>query len=163
MRATKVAFGVVAAALAVVAFWSADAPAWSFRVDVARSCTASGVHLLVTFANTETNSTQKMNVTVTDQQSSKSSGPVTVMPGHNVTLDIATGLQTVKAGSVVLLASWTNGAQGTDRRTFTYQAFGCDPPPAVPEGLNGIALAVIAAGALSVVVFKRRHAFTGAS
>jgi hypothetical protein len=163
MRATKVAFGVAAAALAVVALWSADAPAWSFHVDVARSCTASGVHLLVTFTNTETNPAQKMNVTVTDQQSSKSSGPVTVMPGHSASLDVATGMPTVKSGSVVLVASWTNGAQGTDRRTFKYQAFGCDPPPAVPEGLNGIALAVIGAGALSVVVFKRRRAFTGAS
>jgi hypothetical protein len=63
----------------------------------------------------------------------------------------------VKAGTIRFAETWTSGATGTDQRGVDYPKFGCDPPPAVPDGLNGVSLLALAALAVPVVAVRRRQ------
>src|SRR5581483_1476602 len=135
-----------AVVLVLVPLWSAPAPAWSYRASVEATCTASGVRLALHFANTESHPTQAMTVTATDLQTSKSVALGSVAPGHTATGNIDTGVPSVKAGKVRVALSWTGAPGAGEQRLLAYPAFGCDPPPAVPEGLDGVTLAAVVGG-----------------
>ena len=149
------ATGVVVGAATLLG--SGTAVAWHVRPSVETTCAAMTVRFVVHFDNTETAATKAMNVTATDLQTGAVVSLGSVAAGQSGTGTIDTGLATVNAGTIRFTETWTSGATGTDQRGVDYPKFGCDPPPAVPDGLNGVSLLALAALAVSVVAVRRRQ------
>ena len=149
------ALAAVGVAFLFVGLTAAPSVAWSFHASVDRTCTASGVQLTVHFANTEPKPSQIMTVSATDTQTNKSVTVGSVAPGKSGQGTIDTALQSVKAGKVRVDMAWASDPKTHDQQLLAYGAFGCDPPPAVPEGLNGWTLAAIVGGVLGVGSWRR--------
>jgi hypothetical protein len=155
MRIAPRAVAAVVIALLPVAVAAVPSGAWSFRASVGRTCTASGVQLTVHFANIEPKAAQVMTVSATDTQTNKSVLLGSVTPGKSGLGTIDTALQSVKAGKVRIDLAWASDPKSHDQRLLSYGAFGCDPPPAVPEGLDGWTLAAIVGGVTGFGVWRR--------
>jgi hypothetical protein len=155
MRNAARAVAAVGVATLLVGLAAAPSGAWSFHASVDRTCTASGVQLTVHFANTEPKPSQIMTVSATDTQTNKSMTLGTVAPGKSGLGTIDTAVQSVKAGKVRLDLGWASDPKAHDQKLLAYGAFGCDPPPAVPEGLNGWTLAVVVGGVVGVGAWRR--------
>jgi hypothetical protein len=161
MRNAARAIAAVGVALVLVALAAVPSGAWSFRASVDRTCTASGVQLVVHFANTEPKGSQVMTVSATDTQTNKSVTLGSVIPGKSGQGTIDTALQSVKAGKVRIDLAWASDPKSHDQQLVQYGAFGCDPPPAVPEGLNGWTLAAVVGGVVGVGAWRRSRTAPG--
>jgi hypothetical protein len=157
MRYVARTLAVLTVAVGAVAVTGGPASAWLFRASVQRTCTASGVRLEFHFTNTEPNAAQAMTVTATDVKSNRSVALGGVGAGQSVTGTIDTSLQSVPAGKIRIDMAWVANPKGHDQDFLSYGAFGCDPPPAVPDGINGWTLAVIVGGTVGVGAWRRRH------
>jgi hypothetical protein len=155
MRNAAGGIAAVGVALLLVGVAAVPSGAWSFRASVDRTCTVSGVQLTVHFANTESKTSQGMTVSATDTQTGKSVTVGAVAPGKSGQGTIDTALQSVKAGKVRVDLAWVSDPKSHDQQLLSYGAFGCDPPPAVPEGLNGWTLAAIVGGVVGVGSWRR--------
>ena len=115
----------------------AEGVLWATDQSASTSCPAEGEGAVIeaTFHNTEPNqSSLAMDVTVKDQQTSKSVTMGTVKGGETKTVKIETGKETLKAGSVTFSLKWSDGHSGTDSRTASYKAvsYCIKPTPTTP-------------------------------
>jgi hypothetical protein len=150
------AAGIVAVGTSTL-LTSGTAAAWHVRPSVEATCNGTTVRFVVHVDNTETDPAKAMTVTATDLQTGKVVSLGSVAAGHSGTGAIDTGLTTVKAGAIRFAETWTSGPAGTDQRRVEYPKFGCDPPPAVPDGLNGVSLLALGVIAVPVVAVRRRR------
>jgi len=107
---------------------------WDCTDSATTECNSSGQAVInVSFTNTETDSTQIMIVTATDQQTNKSVNLGTIKPGQTVTGTIETGQTSLKAGEVVFTMVWSYDTSESDTRTADYSAVGpcAAPTPSV--------------------------------
>lgn len=104
---------------------NAESIEWEANESASSACASnnSGAIIAVTFTNSESPSTSTaMNVVATDQQTGKSVNMGSITGGQTKTSTIATGLDTLKAGTVTFALTWTNGASGSDSFTANYNA-----------------------------------------
>ena len=157
MRNAARAVAAVGVAFLLVVLAAMPSGAWLFRASVDQTCTASGVQLTVHFTNTEPKASQAMTVSATDTQTNKSVTLGTVAAGKSGQGTIDTALQSVKTGKVRIDLAWASDPKSHDQQLLPYGAFGCDPPPAVPEGLNGWTLGAVVGGVVGAGVWRRNR------
>ena len=81
------------------------------------------------FQNKEPNQAKwDIDLTVTDSNTGKSEGPVTVKATKSTTGMIDTDLTMVDDGKVTFKMTWTDGRNGVDTRVASYDALECDQP-----------------------------------
>jgi hypothetical protein len=125
----------------------ADTIEWYADESASSACATdnSGAIISATFTNSESpSSSTAMNVVATDQQTGKSVNMGSIAGGQTKTSTIATGKDSLNAGTVTFGLTWTDGHSGTDSFTATYKAvYDCivtptptpTPTPTVPPGI----------------------------
>jgi len=112
---------------------NAETILWDTTQSASSACASNGTGAIISasFTNTEApSSSTEMNVTVKDQQTGKSVSLGSIKGGSTKTGSLATGRETLNAGSVTFALSWTDGHSGTDTRTASYKAVSqCLPKP----------------------------------
>jgi hypothetical protein len=103
---------------------NAETILWQTNQSASSACASNGSGALIsaTFTNTEPrSSSMAMDVTVKDVQTGKTANMGSILGGDTRTVTIATGKNTLSAGSVTFALSWSDGHNGTDSRSASYK------------------------------------------
>jgi hypothetical protein len=113
--------------------------AWSIDSVASAACGDSGTSVItVNFTNSEPadNQSLSMDVTAHDLQTDQTVNLGTIAPGGSKIAHIDTGLTSLDKGLVEFKLTWSDGHEGTDTRTATYEAVDActnvTPTPSIP-------------------------------
>jgi Mg-chelatase subunit ChlD len=107
---------------------NADTVTWSTSQSAQTTCSQAGTaEINYAFTNTETSSSQNMDVTIKDSTTGKTVDLGQVDAGQTKTGTLDSGINTLSNGTITFNLAWTTNTSQTDQRTASYNAISCQP------------------------------------